>query len=71
MLTPVTVTRHPHAPLLEEEVCLTICYVFIINGNVCWLIPSDVVFAQPGLCCLAGMVMIVLNVGDIGNLWTS
>jgi len=43
----------------------------IINGNVCWLIPSDVVFAQPGLCCLAVMVMIVLNVGDIGNLWTS
>jgi len=42
-----------------------------IHGNVCWLMPSDKVFAQPDLWCLAVMVMIVLNVGDIGNLWTS
>ena len=43
----------------------------IINGNFCWLMPSDMVFAHPGLCYLTVMVMIVLNVGDIGNLWTS
>jgi len=43
----------------------------IIDGNVCWLMPSDMVFAQSDLCCLAVMVKIVLNVGDIGNLWTS
>lgn len=43
----------------------------IINGNVCWLMPSDMVFAQTVLCCMAVMVMIVLNVGDTGNLLTS
>jgi hypothetical protein len=45
--------------------CLT------INGNVCWLMPSDMVFAQPGLCCIVVMVMIVLNVWDTGNLLPS